>query len=149
MTKNRLCSVDAHFDDGAGTVLQSVLPIKVAKNSIMTDYNLSEVWFPSLYDQRLLTLCERSFSWWGREGIAICFAYKGSLKLLYNWLQHIRGVIFQDAWPKIVNPPLTLIVLWLYSQYGIIYFGTVNHSHWFGCHCGIFVDFLLDHYVVL
>jgi len=43
MTNNRCCSVDAHFHDGAGRVLQSVLPIKAAKNSSMTDYDLLEV----------------------------------------------------------------------------------------------------------
>jgi hypothetical protein len=42
-TKNCWRSVDAHFHDGAGRVLLSVLPIKAAKNSIMTDYNILEV----------------------------------------------------------------------------------------------------------
>jgi len=84
MTKNRWCSVDAHFHDGAGRVLQSVLPIKAAKNTSMTDYNLSEVWLPRTHDQKSLTLRWRSFSWWGREGIAICFAYKGGQKYLYD-----------------------------------------------------------------
>jgi len=58
--------------------LQSVLPTKAAKNTSMTDYNLWEVWFPRTHDQKSLTLRWRSFSWWGREGTAICFAYKGS-----------------------------------------------------------------------
>jgi len=84
MTKNRWRSVDAHFHDGAGRVLQSVLPIKAAKNTFMTDYNLSEVWFPRTHDHKSLTLRWRTFSWWGREGIAICFAYKGSQKYLYE-----------------------------------------------------------------
>ena len=43
MTKNRRYSVDPHFQDGAEKVLQSVLPIMAAKNSFITDYNLSEV----------------------------------------------------------------------------------------------------------
>jgi len=111
MTKNRWRSVDAHFHDRAGRVLLSVLPIKAARNSFMTDYNLSEVWFPRTHDERLLTLRWRSFSWWGREGIANCFAYKGSQKFLYDWLQHIGGVIAQDTWPKIVDALLTLILM--------------------------------------
>jgi len=77
MTKNRWRSVDAHFHDGAGRVLQSVLQIKAGKNYFITYYNLSEVWFPKMHDQKSLTLHWRSFSSWGREGIAICFAYKG------------------------------------------------------------------------
>jgi len=97
MTKNHWPSVDAHFDDGAGRVLLSILPIKASKNTFMTKYDLSEVWFPRTHDQKSLTLRWRSFSWWGREGIAICFAYKGSQKLLYDLLQPIGGVISQDA----------------------------------------------------
>jgi len=84
MTKNRLRSIDAHFHDRAGRVLQSVLPIKAGVNYIMTCYNLSEVWLLKMHDQKSLTLCWRSFSWWGREGITICFAYKGRQKFLYD-----------------------------------------------------------------
>jgi len=111
MTKNRWHSIDAHFHDGARRVLLSVFPIKAAKNSFMTDYNLSEVWFPRTQDQKLLTLHWRSFSWWGREGIAVCLAYKGGQKLRCDWLQLIGGVIAQDAWPYIVDAPLTLIFM--------------------------------------
>ena len=111
MTINRWCSVDAHFHHGAGRLLLSVLPIKAAKNSFVTDYNLSEVWFPRTDEQKSLTLCWRSFSWWGREGIANCFAYKGNRKFLYDWLQPIGGVISQYTWPKIVDALLTLIFM--------------------------------------
>ena len=34
---------------------------------------------------------------WGREGIAICFAYKGDQNFHYVCLQPISGVITQDA----------------------------------------------------
>jgi len=77
----------------------------------MTDYTLSEVSFPRTHEQKSLTLRWRSFSWWGREGIAICFAYKGSQKFLYGWLQRIGGVISQDTWPKIIDTLLTLIFM--------------------------------------
>jgi hypothetical protein len=43
MTTNRCRSVEAHFHDGVGRVLECVLPIKAAKNSFMTNDNLSEV----------------------------------------------------------------------------------------------------------
>jgi len=111
MTTNRWRSVDAHFHDGAGRVLLFVLPIKAGKNTFMTKYDLSEMWVPRTHDQKLLTLRRRSFWWWGREGIAICFAYKGSQKLLYDLLQPIGGVISQDAWPTIIDAPLTLIFI--------------------------------------
>jgi len=76
--------------------------------------NLSPPWLPMIHDQQSLTLLWHSFSWWGMEGIAICFAYTGSQKFLYNWLHPIGGVISHDAWPKIVDAPLTLIFMtWL------------------------------------
>jgi len=61
MTKNYWHSVDAHFHDGAGRGLQSVLPLKAGKNTFMTKYNVLEVWFPRTHDQKLLTLRWRSF----------------------------------------------------------------------------------------
>jgi hypothetical protein len=64
-----------------------------------------------MHDQKSLTLRWHSFSWLGREGIAICFAYKGSHRFLCDWLQPIQGVISQDAWPKIIDALLTLIFL--------------------------------------
>jgi len=149
ITKNRWRYLDAQFHDGARRILKSVLPIKAANNSFMTDYNLSEVRFPRTHDQKLLTLHWRSFSWWGREGIAICFGYRGSQKLVYDLRQPIGGVISRKVWRKIVDTLLTLILQWLYPQYVIIQFGTIYHSHCFGCLSGIFIYFLLDDYVVL
>jgi hypothetical protein len=148
MTKSRWRSIDAHFRDGAGRELHSVLPIKRAKNSFRTNNNRSEMWFPTMQNQTSLTLCWRSFSWWGREGIAICLAYKGSQIFLCDWLQPIGGVICQDARPKIVDPPLTLFLPWLYAQYAINQFGTFHHSHCFGGLSGVFIYFILDHYIV-
>jgi hypothetical protein len=61
MTKNRWCSVEAHFHDWAGRVLLSVLPIKAAKNCFVTDYNLSKVCFPTTHEQKSLMLRWHSF----------------------------------------------------------------------------------------
>jgi len=110
-TNNWSRSIDAHFHDGAGRVLQSALTTKAPKNSFMTACNLSAVWLPRTHDLKLLTLCWRSFSRWGREGIAINFAYKGGQTLLCDWLQPISRVITQDVWPKIVDTLLMLIFL--------------------------------------
>jgi hypothetical protein len=52
-------------------------------------------------------------------GIAISFAYKGSQKFVYDWLQPIGGVISHDACPKLVDTLLKLILPWLYPQYAI------------------------------
>jgi len=46
MTNNRWRSIGAHFEDGAGRVSQSILPIKTANNSFMTTCYISAVWFP-------------------------------------------------------------------------------------------------------
>ena len=91
--------------------MQSVVPIKAANDSFMTACNLSAVWLPWTHDQKLLTLQWCSFSRWGREGISICFAYKGGQWFLYDRLQPIGYVITQNAWPIIVDAPLTLIVI--------------------------------------
>jgi len=108
-TNNRCPSVDAHVHDSAGRVLPFVLHRKGARNSYMTDCNLSAVWLPRTHDQTSLMLGWRSFSRWGREGIAICSAYKGSEKFLYDCPQPIRSVITQDAAPKIIDALLMLM----------------------------------------
>jgi len=108
-TNNCWCSVDNHIHDGVGRILQSVLPIKADKNYFMTVSNLLAMWLPRMHDHKSLMACWHSFSRWGREGIAICFAYKGGQKFLSDWRQPIGGVINQDAWPKIVDTLLTHI----------------------------------------
>jgi len=111
MSKTQWWSIDAHSHDQAGKVLQSVLLMRAANNSFMTDYNLLEEWFRRTHDQSSLTLRWPSFSKWRRVGIAIYFANKGSYKFLYDWLRPIGGVISQDAWPIIIDAPLTLIFM--------------------------------------
>jgi hypothetical protein len=95
----------------------------------MTDYNPLEVWCPRTHHQKLLTVRWRSFSWWGREGIAICFANKGSQKFLYNWLQHIGGVIAQGALLQIVDALLTHMFMMGKGEY--CYLFTYNGSQKF------------------
>jgi len=117
MANNRWHSVDAHFEDGAGSISLSLLPIKAVNNRFMTMCNLTPPRLPMIHDQQSLTLRWCSFSWWGMEGIAICFAYKGSQKFLYDWICPIGGVIFQDAWPKIIDALLTLIFMMGHGAY--------------------------------
>ena len=77
----------------------------------MTEYTLLEVSFPKAHDQKSLMLRWRSFSRWGREGIAMCFAYNYNQKYRSDWVQPNGGVVSQDTWPKIVDAPLTLIFM--------------------------------------
>jgi len=90
VTRNSWRHVDTTFHDGAGRVLQSVLPTKADKILHITECKQSAVWLPMKHDQKLLTLCWSWFSGWGREGIAICFAYKDSQKFrddsVHMWL---------------------------------------------------------------
>jgi len=61
--------------------------------------------------QQSFTLCWCSFSWSGREHFTFPFAYKGSQYFVYDYVQPIAPQIANDTWPRIVNPPLTLIFM--------------------------------------
>jgi len=52
---------------------------------------------------------QKSFLLMGREHVASSFAYNGGQYLSYNYLQPIATQMTQDAKPKIVDAPLTLI----------------------------------------
>jgi len=56
MTKNCGRSVNAHFQDGAGSVSLNHLPIQAANTLFMTICNLSPARLPRIHDQKLLTL---------------------------------------------------------------------------------------------
>jgi len=87
------------------------------------------MWIPRTHEHKSLMLLWRSFSSWGREGIAICCAKKGCQKLPRDWLLPIADVSSQDKWPKFIDAPLTVILPLLYPQYAIIWFGTCHLSH--------------------
>jgi len=75
-------------------------------------------------DRKLLTLHWLSFSRWGRYHVGSSFAFQGGQYLSYDYPQPIATQIIQDARPKIVDAPLTLIsrigqgvclsIFWLY-----------------------------------
>jgi hypothetical protein len=85
MTHNRWHSIDAHFHDGAGRALQSVRPMRVAKNSLMLVCNLSAVWLLQTNDQKLVMICWCSFSIWNREHVVIiCPIKAANTSIMYN-----------------------------------------------------------------
>jgi hypothetical protein len=149
MTKNRWCSIDAHFHDGARSVLLSVFAIKPVNTSFITIWNLSLHRKPKIDDQESFTLRWRSFSSLGRERFTVAFAYKGSENCVYGYLQPIAHNITQDTWPRVVDAPLTLILPWVYPQYPIIWFGVFHHSRWVGSLLSSFVYCHLDHCIVV
>jgi len=108
--KNHWLSVDAHFQDGVGTVSQSVMPINGARNSFLTFCNLSAVWSPRIQDQQLLTHCWCTFSRWGRERFTFSFNFKVCQSFIHDSVQPITTHITQNTLPTMVEAPLTLSV---------------------------------------
>jgi hypothetical protein len=97
ITKNRWPSIDAHFHDGAGSILNSLLPIKTAKTSFITICNLSPPRWLKMNNKESLKPHRRSFSWLGRECFSCSFAYNGSQYSIYNYLKLIATQITQDT----------------------------------------------------
>ena len=87
------------------------LPRKAANTIIMHHSEQVCYYLPDLQVQKLMTLCWRSFSQWGRENVALSFAYKGGQYLIYEFLQPIGTQITRDASPLIIDAPLTLIFM--------------------------------------
>jgi len=99
-TLNRWCSVDAHFQDGAGSMSLRLLLLTGANTSVMTICNQSPLRLPSMEDRKLLMLRWLSFPRSGTERISSFFDYSG------GWYIH------RKQWCTIVNI-LRLTVLYL------------------------------------
>jgi len=76
-SKNLCCSVDAHFQNGAGCVSLSLLRIKAADTSFMNIYIQLPLRLPKVQDQKSSTSCWLSFSGWGRDRFSLVFDHKG------------------------------------------------------------------------
>jgi len=95
-------------EDDAGTSL-AYLPREAANSSLIEVRNPAPLWLPKTGDLKLLTFIWRSFAWWGTERVVSVCAYNGGQYLGYDYLQPMPALITQDARPKIINAPLTLI----------------------------------------
>jgi len=73
-TKNCWHSVDAHIQNGAGSVWLSLLPRKQANTTFMNGHNRSPLRLPKMQDHISLTLRWRSYSEWCRERVALSVA---------------------------------------------------------------------------
>jgi len=89
-TLNCWRSFDAHFQDGAGSVLFLRLPIKEANTSVMTICNECPLWLPRMQDLKSLTLRWRSFPWWGKLHFSTYFNHKGGQ---YIQKEHRRTIV--------------------------------------------------------
>ena len=84
--------------------------MKAANTLIMIRNKLIAFDLPDLQDQKSLKLNWRLISKWGRECEAHSFAYRASQYRIYERTQPIPKQITNDARPKIVDAPLTLIL---------------------------------------
>jgi len=76
-TKNHWSMVDANFQNRAGSVLLSIMPMKVACTSFINVSNQSPLRYPLMHVQTSLTLRWLSFSTWVREYVTLSFDDKG------------------------------------------------------------------------
>ena len=72
--KNCWYSIDAHFQNGTGSVSVLFLPRKAANTSFMNGWNQSPVRLHKMHGQKSLKLRWRSFSEWGSGRVVHCFA---------------------------------------------------------------------------
>ena len=82
---------------------------EAANSSLVEVCDHAALRWPKMRDLESLTLSWHSFSRWGKECVAFSFAIEGGQYLSYDYLQPIATQITQDARPKIVDAPLTLI----------------------------------------
>jgi len=75
--KHCWCTIDAHFQNAAGSVSLSLLLINAAYSALMNVRIQLPLRLPKLQDQKSLTYCWLSFSGWGRERVSLVFDYKG------------------------------------------------------------------------
>jgi len=66
--------MDAHFQDGTGSVSVILLTWKAANSSIMNGGNQSPLNLHKMHSQKWLTLQWRSFSEWGSDRVIYSFA---------------------------------------------------------------------------
>jgi len=108
-TLNCWCSVDAHFQDGAGSLSLLLLPIKEANTSVMTICNQWPLRLPKMQDQKALMLRWHSFPGWGREHVSPFFEYKGGqyiqkeqqrtiVNILRLWVGYLNATIHRTTW---------------------------------------------------
>jgi len=109
--KTKYCwrSVDSHLHNRVTKISCTALPEKATITFYMSSHLNTTLRSPMLHDQTSLTLRWCSFSRWCRKHIAVVFASKASQYIIYIYLQPVAPWITQDAKPKLVDAPLTLI----------------------------------------
>jgi len=109
---NHWRSVDAHFQDGAGSLIQIFLIWKAANTSFMNGYNQSALRLPKMHCQKLLMFRWSSFSEGGSDRVVYSFAKQNHQYAHYGyfWPRHHSITVLTRL--KIVDAPLMLIVMY-------------------------------------
>jgi len=107
-TKNCWRSVDAHMQNGAGSVSLFLLRIKAADTSFMNVQIQLPLRLPKVQDQKSSTRRWLSFSGWGRERFSLVFDHKGgryfrngqqytNVNILRLAIGYLNGTINRDT----------------------------------------------------
>jgi len=123
--KNHWHSIDAHYHYGAGNVALFLFPVRAANTLIMHSNDQIASEWPDLQDQKSWKLSWRSYSEWARARVALCSAWTASQYPIPEWPQPITTQSTNDARPKLIDAPLTLILPCAYPEYVIIQFGLI------------------------
>jgi len=102
-------SVDTHFQEGAGSMSLSLLPLKEANISVMTICYQSPIRLPNMQDRKSLMLRWCSFPGWGGERASPFLDFEGG--------QYIQ----KEQWHTIVD------ILWFTVRYLKV---TMNTTTW-------------------
>jgi len=103
-TKNCWCSVDAHFQNGAGRVSLSLLHIQAAYTSFMIVCIQLPLRISKLQDKKSLNRRWLSFSGWGRERFSVVVDYKGGQYIRTG--QQYTNVNISRLTTEFVNPTI-------------------------------------------
>jgi len=107
-TTNRWCSIDAHLQDGAGSISLPLFLIMAANISFMAVCNILPTRLPKIHDQQSLMLCWRSFRGWGSEHVWDHVDHSGSQYIEKD--SYVPKSIFWDSqqliwmWQYILKP---------------------------------------------
>jgi len=110
-TKIHWCSVDAHFQNGAGSMRLLFLTWKAANASFKNGCNQSPLRLPKMHSQKSLMLHWRSFSECS-DHVVYFFDTKHCQYVGYEWHQPRHHSITLLTRLKIVDAPLMLILMY-------------------------------------
>jgi len=110
-TNNHWCSVDAHYQDVASSLLLTYSQVKAANTSIMYNHNLRTWELPHIPHINSLRLHFCSFSECCNDRVVLSFLYKGLQSTGYAKMLSTQFSITVIAIPQIVDVLFTFIFI--------------------------------------